>query len=92
MIEIQDRPPTPPLPPPSQYQFCANKSLSSSVKGELLDASMDDDELYSEDAMFIDSVEASPITRSKWVTLKVRKLDQSVVILNCSADECGCIR
>ncbi|KAG1906585.1 uncharacterized protein F5891DRAFT_1181999 [Suillus fuscotomentosus] len=40
VIEVQDRSLTPPLPPPSQYQFCANKSLSSSVKGELLDASM----------------------------------------------------
>ncbi|KAG2084605.1 uncharacterized protein F5147DRAFT_782425 [Suillus discolor] len=70
VIEVKDRSPTPPLPPPLQYQFRANKSLSLSVEGELLDASMDNDELYSEDAMFVDSVKASPIARSKWVTLQ----------------------
>jgi hypothetical protein len=78
VIEVDDNSlSTLPPPPPSQYQFNATNSFSP-IKGGLLDVSMDDnndnDKSNSEDPMFVDSVEASPIAGSKWVTLKVCKL------------------
>ncbi|KAG1875765.1 hypothetical protein F4604DRAFT_1680644 [Suillus subluteus] len=70
VIEVHESSLTPPPPPPSQYQFGITNSFSPSAEGELLDVSMDNDEFNSEELMFVDSVEASPIAGSKRVTLK----------------------
>ncbi|KAG2031365.1 hypothetical protein BDR03DRAFT_1016192 [Suillus americanus] len=75
VIEVDDDSlSTPPLPPPSQYQFNVTNSFSP-IKGGLLDVSMDDnddnDKSDSEDSIFVDSVKASPIAGSKRVTLKM---------------------